>query len=60
MLAGFSFELIGDLDFDISLIWDRVEDPRPYPDPNDPTDPPQLITPEKDDYRLVFGLGYSF
>ena len=60
MLAGFSFELIGDLDFDISLIWDRVEDPRPYPDPSDDTDPPRLITPEKDDYRLVFGLGYSF
>lgn len=60
MLAGFSFELIGDLDFDFSLIWDRVEEPRPYPDPSDPNDPPSLITPEKDDYRLVFGLGYSF
>jgi len=60
MLAGFSFELIGDLDFDISLVWDRVEEPRPYPDPSDDSDPARLITPEKDDYRLVFGLGYSF
>ena len=60
MLAGFSFELIGDLDFDISLVWDRVQDPRPFPDPSDTNDPPGLITPEQDDYRLVFGLGYSF
>ena len=60
MLAGLSFDLIGDLDFDISFVWDRVQDPRPYPDPNDPSDPPGEITPERDDYRLMFGLGYSF
>jgi putative salt-induced outer membrane protein YdiY len=60
MLAGFAFDLVGNLNFDISMVWDRVQYPRPYPDPNDPNDPPRELTPEKDDYRLMFGLGYSF
>jgi hypothetical protein len=46
--TGFEFELTRALDFDITLIWDRIQDPRPDSDG---------IVPEQDDYRLVFFLG---
>ena len=46
-----STELIGDLDLDVSFIWERVEKPRPDEFNN---------VPEKDDYQLVFGVSYEF
>lgn len=51
MLAGLEFELTRRLDFDVSLIWDRIEDPRPDSDGN---------TPEPDDFQLILGLGLDF
>jgi hypothetical protein len=51
MHTGFEFELIGDLDFDISFVWDRIQKPRPDSDG---------AIPKKDDFRTIFGLGYSF
>jgi len=46
--TGFEFELTSILDFDISLIWDRIQDPR---------QDAFGIVPEQDDYRLVFFIG---
>ena len=49
--TGLEIELIGDLDFNVSWIWDHIQDPRPLEDGS---------IPKKDDTRLVFGLGWSF
>ncbi len=51
LITGFEFELIGDLDFDISIVWDRIQDPRQNSDGT---------FPQQDDFRTIFGLGYSF
>lgn len=55
MLTTLSYELIADLDIDISLIWDRIKSPTPS---DDGTGTP--VVPERDDYQLVVGIGYSF
>lgn len=41
-------ELIDDFDFDVSLIWDYTQ----YPTPRD-----DGSVPEKDDFKLIFGVG---
>jgi hypothetical protein len=51
MLTTLSFDLISDLDFDVSLIWDRIEKPQAAADGS---------VPKQDDYQLVFGLAYDF
>jgi putative salt-induced outer membrane protein YdiY len=51
MLATISFDLIGDLDLDVSAIWDRTE--KPQVDADD-------ILPEQDDYQLIVSLAYDF
>jgi putative salt-induced outer membrane protein YdiY len=51
MLTSLSFDLIGDLDLDVSLIWDRVEKPQPDADG---------AIPEQDDYQLIVSLAYDF
>jgi len=50
-LTGLSFESIGPLDFDISFVWDRVQQPRPES---------SGAIPKKDDYRLILGLKFEF
>lgn len=50
-ISTLSSEILPDLDIDVSLIWDRVQDPRP--DANG-------IVPRRDDYQLVVGIGYEF
>jgi putative salt-induced outer membrane protein YdiY len=49
--TGLDFDLVGNLDFNISWVWDRVQDPRR--DENG-------VLPEQDDYRIIFGLGWDF
>ena len=49
--TGLKVELVGDLDFNVGWVWDRVQDPRPLEDGS---------FPRQDDTRLVFGLGWSF
>ena len=44
-------ELTSILDLDVSFIWDRVGKPQRDNDGD---------TPEKDDFRLVVGLGVDF
>ena len=51
LLTTLSTELIGNLDFDVSLVWDRVQ----RPPPNSAGE-----TPEQDDFRLSIGLGWDF
>ncbi len=51
MQAMLSIDLVGSLELDISLIWDRF---------NNPLADASGSTPEKDDYRTVIGLGFDF
>ncbi len=54
MLGTISFDLIGDLDLDVSVIWDRIEEPMPIDDGG------VITTPEQDDYQLIVSLAYDF
>ena len=47
----FSIDLFFNFDLDITFIWDRIEDPKEDADGN---------TPESNDYRLTFGIGWDF
>ena len=49
--ALLSFEITSILDLDVSLTWDRVENPKADAEGN---------VPKQDDYRLSFGLGLDF
>lgn len=51
LLTGLEFEITTLLDFDITLVWDRIQDPRENPDGT---------FPKQDDFRLTFGLGIDF
>ncbi len=51
LLTGLEFELTSLLDFDVTVVWDRIQDPRQSSDGT---------FPEQDDYRLTFGLGFDF
>ena len=51
MLTGLEFKLTSLLDFDITVVWDRIQDPRENSDGT---------FPEQDDLRLTFGLGIDF
>jgi len=50
-LTSLSIDSVGPLDFDISLVWDRVQQPRPES---------SGVVPKKNDYRLILGLGFDF
>ena len=50
-ITGLSFDALGPLDFDVSFVWDRVQQPRPGS---------SGLIPKKDDYRLILGLGFDF
>jgi putative salt-induced outer membrane protein YdiY len=51
MVGTLEFDLVGSLDLDVSLVWDRIESPKRNADGT---------IPEKNDYRLILGLGYDF
>jgi hypothetical protein len=48
MIAALETELISWLDFDVSFVWDRTEDPRADSDGT---------VPEQDDYYLILSVG---
>ncbi len=50
-LARFSLDIWKDLDFEVTLAWDRLEDPQPREDGS---------VPDRDDFRAVFGFGFEF
>jgi hypothetical protein len=51
LLTTLSTDLIGDWDLDVSFVWDRTQKPQPREDRS---------VPEKDDYRLLVGVGFDF
>jgi hypothetical protein len=50
-ITGLSLDAVGPLDVDVSFVWDRVQEPRPES---------TGLVPKKDDYRLIFGVGFDF
>ena len=42
---------MGDFDLNFAWVWDHVQEPRPLGDGS---------FPEKDDTRIILGLGWSF
>jgi hypothetical protein len=50
LLTGLELELTTILDFYTTIIWDRIQDPRPDSAGN---------VPEQDDLRLTFFLGFD-
>lgn len=50
-IATLKQEIRGKLDFDVSLIWDRISKPAKDADGN---------VPEADDFRLTIGLSYTY
>ncbi len=51
MVTTFSFDLVKDLDLDVSFIWDRIEKPQAASDGT---------LPKQDDYQIVVSLAYDF
>lgn len=51
MIGTLELELTDALDFDLSLVWDRINEPRANADGT---------VPEQDDFRLIVGIGYDF
>jgi hypothetical protein len=51
IIATFESEITGSLDFDVSMIWDRISEPATDADG---------VTPEPDDYRLTIGISYEY
>lgn len=51
LIATFETEITSDLDFDVSLIWDRI---------SQPVKDDAGVTPEPNDFRLVFSVSYDY
>jgi len=51
MKTTLSTDITGDLDLDISIVWDRIQKPQPAEDGT---------IPERDDYQLIVAIGYDF
>ena len=51
LLVALESELTRWLDFDISFVWDRTQDPTPREDGS---------IPDQDDYQLIFAIGVDF
>jgi len=49
--TGFEIDLWGDFDFDVTWVWDRIQNPQ---------EKPGGIEPVQDDFRMIFALGYKF
>ena len=50
-ITTLSTDLIGDIDLDVSFVWDRIQDPQPNSDG---------AIPKKDDYQLIVGFAYDY
>ncbi len=51
LVTSVEIDLIKSFDLDISFIWDHI---------NNPTEADDGTIPEKDDYRIMFGVSYDF
>jgi len=50
-VTGFETEVTSLLDFDVKIIWDRIQNPRPAEDES---------VPQQDDFRMVVGLVFDW
>ena len=50
MVTGLEFELTKRIDLDVSLVWDRIQNPRPTS---------EGFVPLPNDYRLIFSWGFE-
>jgi len=50
-LATFETELISDFDLDVTWVWDRIQDPKQNSDGT---------VPDKDDFKTILSIAYSF
>lgn len=50
-ITTLSTDITSDLDLDISLVWDRIQDPQPNSDGS---------VPKKDDTQMIIGLSYDY
>ena len=51
LLSKVSTDIWRNLDFDVTIVWDRTQRPQPLADG---------MVPEQDDLRLIAGLGWEF
>ena len=51
LIATLETEITSDLNFDVSLIWDRI---------SQPIESESGVTPKPDDFRLVFSVSYDY
>ena len=51
IVSTLSTDLVGEVDLDVSFIWERTENPQERIDNS---------VPEKDDFRLMLSVGYDF
>ena len=51
MVTGLDIDLGNFFELNVSVVWDRTQNPRPDAD---------MITPEKDDYRMIVGIGFDY
>jgi Protein of unknown function, DUF481 len=51
LITTLETDLIHNLDLDVSLVWDRVQDPQPTADGD---------LPKKDDYQFILSVAYEF
>lgn len=58
--TGLSFDLVNDIDIDVSFVVDRVAKPVPTTNVETPDSIDDIVIPEKNDYRFIFSFGYTF
>ncbi len=51
MIGTLDVDLTDALDFNLSLVWDRIQEPQAHADGT---------IPKQDDYQLILGIGYDF
>lgn len=51
IVSTLSTDLVGEVDLDVSFIWERTKNPQERID---------TTIPEKDDFRLMLSVGYDF
>ncbi len=55
LVTTLSYEVIADLDLDVSFVWDHIQRPQGADDGSG-----GIVYPEKDDYQVIVGVGYDF
>ena len=51
LVSTLSTDITGDLDLDVTLVWDRVARPQPAAD---------MTVPDKDDFQMIVSISYEF